>query len=150
MFGVAQSLFTTSSYWLTLFLTVTTALLSEFLWNIVRRFFFPEDVHVAQYIVYKEKQQQRRGLGKVKVLDMARAQAGLDPELPYSPFASLPEHGRSMLALAQGSRQPARFLVNPKARVDSSNKRKPSLVFDDDIDNNNALGDIEYGEEIPL
>ncbi len=65
IFGIAQPLFTTSSYWLTLF-TVTVGICVES----PPALFFPEDVHVAQYIAYQERQ-QRGGLGKVKVLDMA-------------------------------------------------------------------------------
>lgn len=137
------------------------ALLSELLWNgelfaflvftplslslstsssaVVRRFFFPENVHVAQYIAYREKREQRErgvGGGQVKVLEMARVQEGLDPEIPYQTFVSpwSDEHARSTLRLAEGVAPDSPFVNSAKLRI-SKGRGKQSrayLMFDDE------------------
>ncbi len=117
--GLALQVLTWPTYWLAVMLCVFLSIVPELLWMTVRRWFWPEDYQVAQYLqaqtrkvkraMQKDKPLPKRLLRDITVLEMARALEGVDPATAYSGFAySGTAGGRATLALSLNAK-PGQF-----------------------------------------
>ena len=111
MIGLATQVLTWPSYWLAVGLCVAFSAVPELIWMTLRRWFWPEDYQVAQYLqadtrkvkrsLQREQPVPKRLLKNITVLEMARALEGVDPATAYSGFAySGTAGGRTTLALS--------------------------------------------------
>ena len=107
LYSIAQVL-SWPSVWMAVGLCVVASVVPELLLLTVRRWFFPENYHIAQYLqartrriaraVKKSKPVRTRD---ITVLEMARSLEGVDPETIYKGFAySGTAGGRTTLALS--------------------------------------------------
>lgn len=115
MAHLATNVLAWPSFWLAVLLCVSLSLIPEFLWMSFRRWFWPEDFHIAQYLqattrkirryVDKEKKVPQRLLKNITVLEMARSLEGVNPQTVYSGFAySGTAGGRQTLALSTNAK----------------------------------------------
>lgn len=112
---LATSVMAWPSFWLAVLLCMAFSLIPEFLWLVARRWLWPEDFHIAQYLqattrkirryIDQEKKVPKRLLKDITVLEMARSLEGVDPQTVYSGFAySGTAGGRATLALSTNAK----------------------------------------------